>query len=153
MEHGFKLVELKPQPGLAIREKLAFADIPGKMAGFFEELCRFIDERHISVVGPPFACYHSWNDKETEMEVGLPVGPGAAGEGRIQLMSLPGGRVVTGMHIGPYDKLAESYNTMSEWMKAHGHTPANKMWEAYLTDPNVEKDQAKHVTEMFWPVA
>jgi len=153
MDYGFKVVELKPQPALAIRGKLSFAEIPGKMPGFFEEICRFIEEKQIPVVGPPFAYYYAWDDKETELEVGLPVGPGVKGEGRIQPTTLPGGRVVTGTHVGPYEKLAESYGTMTEWMKAHGLTPADRMWETYLTDPDVEKDQAKHVTEMFWPVA
>ena len=153
MDYGFKVVELNPQPALAIREKLSFAEIPGKMPGFFEELCRFFAARKIAIVGAPFALYRSWDDKETEMEVGFPVGPGAAGEGRIQLTTLPGGRVIKGTHIGPYDKLVDSYNAMTSWMKAHGYKPANYMWESYMTDPEVEKDQAKHVTEMFWPVA
>lgn len=152
MEHKFSVVELKAQPGLAIKETVAFGEIPAKMAEFLGELGRFIGERHIAVIGPPFAYYHSWNDKETGMEVGFPVGPGAAGEGRIRMMSLPGGRVVSGTHIGPYDKLAESYNAMTAWMKSHGHAPANHMWETYLTDPHAEKDPAKYKTQMFWPV-
>lgn len=110
MEHKFSVVELKPQLGLAIKETVAFGEIPADLAEFLGELSRFIGERHIAVVGPSFAYYPSWNDKETVIEVGFPVGPGAAGEGRIRLMSLPGGRVVKGTHVGPYDKLAESYN-------------------------------------------
>jgi effector-binding domain-containing protein len=151
MKYNFKVVELKPQPGLVIKEKLAFADIPKKMPGFFEEICRFAAEKKIKFAGAPFAYYSSWTDKETEIEVGIPVGPGVAGEGRIQKTTLPGGKVVTGTHVGPYDKLAASYGEMTKWMKAHGYKQANCMWEVYLTDPDVEKDQAKHVTEMFWP--
>jgi len=26
------------------------------------------------------------------------------------------------------------------------------MWETYLTDPQMEKDPAKWMTQMFWPV-
>jgi len=153
MDHGFKLVQLAPQPALAIREKLSFAEIPGKMPGIFDEIYRSITKHNITIVGAPFAFYHSWDDKETEMEVGFPVAPGSAGEGRIRPTTLPGGRVVTGTHIGPYDKLVDSYNAMTAWMKERGYEPAKSMWETYMTDPDVEKDQAKHVTEMFWPVA
>ena len=153
MEQNFTIIELKPQPGLAIREKLPFAEIPKKMPEFFEEVYRFAAERKIAIAGPPFAYYLSWDDKEIDMEVGFPVGPGAAAEGRIHMMTLPGGKVVKGTHVGPYDKLVESYNRMTVWMKAQGHEPANYMWETYMTDPAVEKDQARHVTEMFWPVA
>jgi len=153
MNHDFKVVELAEQPGLAIRETVAMADIPAKMQEFFGELWRFIKGRNIEVAGPPFALYHSWSERETAMEVGFPVGPGAAGEGRIQPMALPGGKVVTGMHVGPYDKLVDSYNAMTAWMKENGHEPAGRMWETYLTDPDVEKDSAKWMTQMFWPVA
>ncbi|MBM3310189.1 MAG: GyrI-like domain-containing protein [Candidatus Aminicenantes bacterium] len=153
MEHDFKVVELKERPALAIRETVANADIPAKMRGFFVELWMFIKGRNVEIAGPPFALYHSWNDRETVMEVGFPVGPGAAGEGRIQAMALPGGKTVTGMHFGPYDKLQASYHEMVAWMKANGHEPAGKMWETYLTDPEMEKDPAKWMTQMFWPVA
>jgi len=153
MEYEFKIVELKPQSGLAIREEVAFSEIPAKMAEFFGELGSFFGARRITPVGPPFTFYHSWNDKVTVMEVGFPVGPGAAGQGRVGAMTLPGGRVVTGTHIGPYDKLPEAYTAMAGWMKSHGHSPADHMWEVYLSDPQVEKDPKKWVTLMYWPIA
>ena len=152
MDHEFKIVELKEQPGLAIRETVTNTEIPAKMQEFFGELWKYIMAGNIEVAGPPFALYHSWNERETSMEVGFPVGPGASGEGRLQSMALPGGKIATGMHFGPYDKLPESYNEMMAWMKANGHEPAGKMWETYLTDPEMEKDPAKWVTVMFWPV-
>jgi effector-binding domain-containing protein len=153
MNHDFKIIELTEQPALAIRETVAVADIPAKMQEFFGELGRFIKAVNIAIAGPPFALYHSWNDRETVMEVGFPVVPGAAGEGRIQPTALPGGKAVTGMHFGPYDKLVESYNAMTAWMKANGLEAAGRMWETYLTDPDREKDPAKWVTQLFWPVA
>jgi len=153
MEYEFKIVELKPQSGLAIREEVAFSEIPAKMAEFFGELGAFFGARRITPVGPPFTFYHSWNDKVTVMEVGFPVGPGAAGQGRLGAMTLPGGRVVTGTHIGHYDKLPEAYTAMAGWMKSHGHSPADHMWEVYFSDPKVEKDPKKWVTLMYWPIA
>jgi len=153
MSHDFKIVELAEQPGLAIRETVSNSEIPAKMKEFFGELWRFIKAGNVEIAGPPFALYHSWNERDTVVEVGFPVGPGAVGEGRIQAMALPGGKVVAGMHAGPYEKLVDSYHAMMAWMKANGHEPAGRMWETYLTDPEMEKDPAKWLTQMFWPVA
>jgi effector-binding domain-containing protein len=153
MKHEFEVIELQPQAGLTIREKVANAEIPAKMGEFFGEIAGFAGRNGIPLLGPPFALYHSWNDRETEMEVGFPVPPGAIGEGRVRPMALPGGRVVTGLHIGPYDKLVDTYGAMGEWMKVQGHVPAALMWETYLSDPAVEKDPAKWITRMYWPIA
>ena len=153
MEHDFKVEEMMPQPALAIRETAAMAEIPAKMQECFCALGQYIGERSVPVAGPPFALYHSWSDAATVMDVGFPVPPGTVGEGRIQAITLPGGRIATGTHIGPYDKIADSYNAMMEWMKAQSLTPAGHMWETYLTDPQMEPDPAKWVTRMFWPVA
>jgi effector-binding domain-containing protein len=153
MSHDFNVQELQPQPGLAIRETVANAEIPAKMAELFAELGRFIAAKAAPVIGPPFAYYHSWNEKETVVEVGFPVAAGAAGEGRIRPMSLPGGKVVTGLHVGPYDKLVESYTAMTAWMKSQGHVPASFMWEVYLSDPMQEKDPSKWMTKMCWTLA
>ena len=153
MEHVFKVEEMPEQSALAIRETAAVAEIPAKMGECFDALCRFFGERRIPFAGPPFALYHSWSDAATVMDVGFPVSAGTAGEGRIQAITLPGGRIVTGTHIGPYDKIVETYNAMDSWMKANGLTPAPLMWETYLTDPQAEPDPSKWVTRLFWPLA
>ena len=152
MNPQFEVIETQPQAGLSIREKVGNSEIPAKMGEFFAAIGGYVGRARIPIVGPPFALYHSWGDKETDMEVGFPVAPGAAGEGRIRPMALPGGRVVTGLHVGPYDKLVDTYTAMDAWMKAHGHTPASRMWETYLSDPQVEKDPAKWMTRMYWPI-
>ncbi len=151
MEHDFKVEEMAPQPALAIRETAAAAEIPAKMGECFDALGKFFGERGIPFAGPPFALYHSWSDEATVMDVGFPVPPGTPGEGRIEAILLPGGRVVTGTHIGPYEKIVETYTAMMDWMKAQGLRPAGHMWETYLTDPQAEPDPAKWVTRLFWP--
>ena len=152
MGYDFKIVELEAQTALAIKEEVSNQEIGKKMGEFFGELMAFSQKKVIQMSGPPFALYHSWNDQKTVMEVGFPAPASVKGEGRIKPISLPGGRVVTGFHIGPYNRLMESYQKMQDWMTKQGVKPANKMWEVYLTDPEKEKDPAKYVTQLFWPI-
>lgn len=148
----FEIVQARSQAVLSIRGKVGNAEIPVRMGEFFGEVAASAGRRGIALTGPPFALYHSWSETETDFEAGFPVGPGAAGEGRVAASTLPGGRVVTGMHVGPYDTLHETYAAMTAWMQERGLKPASRMWETYLSDPAVEKDPARWMTRMFWPV-
>jgi effector-binding domain-containing protein len=62
---------------------------------------------------------------------------------------LPGGRVVTGLHVGPYDSVGHTYARMTAWAIAHGLHPTQDMWEVYLTDPEREPDPARWRTGLF----
>lgn len=149
----FEVIEVPEQPALAIRETIAYPDIPARMGEFLGEIASLMGRKGIAFVGPPYTLYHSWGAGATDMEVGMPVPPGIEGEGRVRATIRPGGRVVTGLHVGPYDKISETYAAMEAWMKEHGHAPASSMWEIYLTDPQVEKDPAKYETRLYWPLA
>ena len=152
MEKGFSIVELKPQDALAIKEEVANPEIPRRMGEIFGELMAFIQRNRVQAAGPPFALYHSWNDAKTVMEVGFPIASPVKGDGRVQPLVLPGGRVVNGSHVGPYDRLQETYGAMMKWMAEKGVKPAARMWEVYMTDPQKEKDPSKFVTQLFWPI-
>ena len=152
MDHEFEILDMAPQAALAVRSKVPAADIPAKMVESFAEVWTFIAEKKALVAGPPFAMYHSWSGGEIDMEVGFPVAAAVEGGGRVQPMTLPGGKVACGLHIGPYDKLVDTYNALTAWMKAQGHIPAGRMWECYLSDPQIEKDPEKWMTRMYWPV-
>ncbi len=153
MKIQFEIVELPEQPALTIRDKVPFAEVPASMGRSFGEIAIYMSGKGIPFAGNPFAIYHSWDATHADMEVGFPVPPGSAGEGRIRLSSLPGGRVVTGLFVGPYDKLSEGYKAMQAWIKERGLVPSSKMWEVYMTDPKVEPDLSKHQTRMYWPIA
>ncbi len=152
MNQDFNIAELKSQNALAIREEVSNQEIAKKMGDIFCELMAFFQKNRIDVTGPPFALYHSWSNTKTAMEVGFPVAAPVRGGGRVQPVVLPAGKVVTGVHMGPYDKLVETYGKMHKWMTEKGVKPASKMWEVYMTDPEKEKDPAKFVTQLFWPI-
>lgn len=67
-------------------------------------------------------------------------------DGEVSPFELPGGRVVTGIHVGAYESLATSDRQLTEWAAAEGHSLAAHMWESYLTDPRAALDPA-HVAD------
>lgn len=56
------------------------------------------------------------------------------------------------MHIGPYDTLRQSYESIAAWMSQNDIIPGAEMWERYLSDPMKEPDSSKWQTKIVWPV-
>lgn len=152
MSHDFTVEELTPQPAISIRAAVP-NDLIGKTMGeLFAELMAFAARKGVQLSGPPFAMYHSWDDHKTDMEVGFPLPLEIGGEGRVRGTVIPGGRALVGHHVGPYERLVESYGKMQAWAGMRGLRLAPRMWEVYLTDPQQEKDPGKYVTKLFWPL-
>jgi effector-binding domain-containing protein len=147
---GIEIVTTKAQNAIAIREKVKIPEIPQTIGRMFEELMPMI-QGGVKCVGPPFALYHSWSNGVTDMEVGFPITGKGMSKGRVKPMELPAVKAAVLMHIGPYDKLSESWEKMQEWMKANGHQPAEICWEEYLSDPD-DTPPEKLMTKLFWPI-
>ena len=151
MIEDIKVVDLQETICMAIEEEVENHKIPMAMVKMFQDLSAFFQENSIVMAGPPFAYYHSWGDLKTHMSVGFPVSNQIDGDGRVRPFTLPGGKVVNAMHIGPYEKLVDSYMAMQDWMAKNHLKPAGHMWEVYLSDPVQEKDPEKWMTSMYWP--
>ena len=52
----------------------------------------------------------------------------------------------------PYDRMHKTYAEMQVWMAKQGLSPADHMWEVYLSDPSTEPDPSTWRTQIFWPV-
>jgi len=65
---------------------------------------------------------------------------------------LPAGRVARMVHTGPYDNLMDAHNTMVDWIRDRGLTPAGGPIEIYLNDPFDVTDASEYQTEIIWPI-
>jgi effector-binding domain-containing protein len=148
--NNIEIMTTMAQKTIAIREKVKSKDIPQAMGRIFGELMTVID-KEVRCAGPPFVYYHSWSDDETDMVVGFPIVGEGITKGRIGPFELPAVRAAVTVHIGPYDKLMDTYIEMLEWMKANGHRPAGQMWEEYLNGPE-DTPPEKLMTRLIWPI-
>lgn len=157
MKLNIEIKEMSEQPALTIRESANLESIPDRMGKIFSEIMEFMGNKGISPAGAPFAYWHNMNPESMlkgifDMECGFPVGTPVEGEGLIQASRLPGGKVITAMHIGPYDTLAETYEAVRVRIGELGYEAGQDMWETYLTNPCEVPDKSKWITEIFWPV-
>lgn len=132
----------------------------GKANALFPELFGWMAERNIPFAGAPFIRFRMIGDMEIpyDIEVGVPVDSPIEGDARTLPGILPAGEYVVYTHVGHPDELEGAHDIIKDWARKTGHTLAHKvandrivwtcMTEAFLTDPSVEPDHTKWVTEV-----
>ncbi len=148
-----EVTEIEASKALIIRAITPSGEISAKLGELYQALMDCINEYEIQTVGPPFAKYYSWDPEgDTDLEAGVPVEEGAECEGDIQFVELPACKVVTSLHVGPYESLGPVYEAIQEYIDKKGLKINGAVWEVYLTDPSTEPDPKNYKTQVYFPV-
>ena len=148
-------------PRLTRTEPVAAAVVRGAVAAdglvaFFDRsfalLAAQLRAQGLAPTGPAHALYRRVAPEGWDLEVGFPVDRPVTAAGGVVPGELPGGPVVTCVHVGPHDDLAASWTRLHEWVGARGLTRAPGSWEVYATEPGPGVDPAALRTELFQPV-
>jgi effector-binding domain-containing protein len=149
----FTVTTIDPQPAAVVRAEVPMDELRAVFDRGFHQVMQVVQAQGVAIAGPPFGFYPRMPTDTVEVAVGFPVSAPVTDDGDVTSFELPGGRVVTGVHVGPYDGLATTYGELTEWAAAEGHALADHMWESYLTDPAAEPDPAGWQTRITWPLA
>lgn len=149
----FTVETIDPQLAAAVRAEVPLEEIRGVFDRGFGQVMHVAEAQGVAIAGPPFGFYPRMPSDTVEVAVGFPVAVAVTPDGEVNPFELPGGRVVTGIHVGPYESLEASYRELMDWAAAAGHSLAEHMWESYLTDPSSQPDPATWQTKITWPLA
>ena len=149
----FTLTTIDRQPAAVVRAEVPMDELRSVFDRGFGQVMREADAQGVAVTGPPFGFYPRMPTDTVEVVVGFPTAAPVDAHGDVSPFELPGGRVVTGIHVGPYETLEASYRELTEWAATDGHSLAGHMWESYLTDPGTAPDPATWQTRITWPLA
>lgn len=111
----------------------------------FGKIDQLVQQTGAEVAGPPRAVYTAYGPEGTEFTVAIPVTGVAATEEAMEeafVRELPGGTALRFVHKGAYERLAETYGGIAEWMISDGRMEdeadwesVGTLWEEYLNDP------------------
>jgi AraC family transcriptional regulator len=149
----FTVDTIQPQAAAAVRAEVPMAELPHVFDRGFPAVMQAVAAQGIAIAGPPFGFYPRLPADTVAVVVGFPVATPVAADGEVEPFELPGGRVVTGTHVGPYDALEQTYRELMGWTQAQGLTLGDAMWECYLNDPRTEPDASTLQTLVVWPLA
>ena len=152
-----RLTEQPMQATAVVHERVPLQELPAFFERAFHAAFQAVEAQGLHPTGPPFALYRGMPGATADVEAGFPVNAPFEGRDvggrRVEASTLPGGRVVETVHVGPFDTLEATYERVEGWMSDHDLVPAEHMWECYLSDPEQTPDPATWRTQVCWPVA
>jgi effector-binding domain-containing protein len=142
---------VKPHQTASVRETVARDDVTPGLGRAFQAVREALAKQGVEADGSPFARWHEFGD-QVDMEAGLMVKAAITPDGDVKPGQLPGGPAVIAVHAGPYEGLRATYDAMEAWIARGERTASGGPWEIYLTDPSVEPNPAKWLTEIIFPL-
>ncbi len=136
------------------RETVAWDDIPSFYTTHFP---RIYNEaaRANAAPGTPVGLYYVWDEsnKQADMAAALTVSPDTKlSSDSFQLVNIPRSKAVYVDYYGAYDKSADAYKTIDDYLKANSLKQKTPVIEQYLTGPQSEKDTTKWLTKIIFLV-
>lgn len=112
----------------------------------------YLEESGTRISGAPFVLYHNEDMQALDVEIGFPVEREVTGEDRVKPSMLPGGRVLSTIHIGPYSELEKTYAPLMKHIEEQGLKVTGWMYELYLNSPE-DTPEENLDTEICFPLA
>ncbi len=153
MSQEITLQNAPEEHALFVRRKIKPSDVAAELGQILPRVFAYAQEIGAPMSGPPFTRYVQMGPGTWTIEAGMPLATACPGREDIVAGKLGGQRVATTIHVGPYDRLTDTYAVLERWMDAEGLQSAGAPWEQYLTDPAEVPDPAQWQTAVFWPVA
>ena len=135
--------------------------IPGLISAVMQQIFSPANQRgNVNICGPILMLFdHDLLVKtpdesgiaHMEFEMAVPIVGRVSVEPGFDVNTLPGGRMVTLIHTGPYHEVGGAYTKALEYIGAHGLTLNGKCREIYLNNPD-EVPESKLMTEIQIPV-
>jgi effector-binding domain-containing protein len=151
MDYEIEVVELEPQPAVAIRATTTAKELGSVMPGLYPEVFAYLEKKGVKPAGPSFGIYHEFEEDRVDFHAGFPVSEPVEGEGRIEAIEIPGGRAAVTTHVGPYTTISEAYEVLDAFVHGQGQDHGDAPREVYEVGPGDEPDSAKWRTQVVYP--
>jgi effector-binding domain-containing protein len=151
MSYNCELLERPAQPVLSIRTHAAVQNLTQVLGQSYGAIAQYLGQMGQQPAGAPFVAYYNMDMQNLDLEIGFPVAGQVSGQGEIQVSEIPGGKLLTCLHIGPYDKSTAAYEAMQQWLDANACEATGVAYEFYLNDPMVTAPDALQ-TQIIFPL-
>ena len=147
-----QIKDMPEQKTAAVRLTVSIDELPASVGAAYGKIMAHLANTDARIVGPPFVLYHNADMHALDVEIGFPVDRNVPGEGRVESSLLPGGRVLSAIHVGPYAKLEQTYAPLMKHIEDEGLQVTEWMYELYLNSPETTP-QEQLQTEICFPLA
>lgn len=104
------------------------------------------------MAGPPMCFYTEWGETDCEIALAAPIHPDAEPR-NAEIWDLDACRAAKYVHVGHYDGLMEAWQKAWVEFEHSSLIAGGAPFEVYQTDPELEPDPNRWITEIFIPLA
>jgi effector-binding domain-containing protein len=115
----------------------------------FGALYQRIESAGVVPAGPPFVIYNSMGSP-WDLDVCAPVAAAMSPSPDFGYREMAASRVVSLLHVGPYDTLAATYEQIQDFIRDQGLEMAGPPREFYLSEPETPPERTQTIVE--WPI-
>jgi effector-binding domain-containing protein len=151
MSYDCKIIEQPDQPVLSIRSRTSVEKLPQLLGESYAAIAQYLGEMGENPAGASFAGYYNMDMHDLDVEIGFPVASALQGKGNIQSNQIPGGKLATCIHVGPYSAVESAYNALMSFVAEQGHEATGVAYEFYLNDPTETPQEALR-TQIVFPL-
>lgn len=127
-----------------------------EMENFFMDaytaLGKYIAEKGAKTNGPPFSIYYKWENNQFDFDICMPVKKPLKGDMTIKSGKLNAGKILTIKYYGPYEGTGRAHAAAMKWIQDNKSKINGAPREVFITDPMTEKDPAKWLTLIVYPI-
>lgn len=153
------VIELIDRPQIVYvgkrNKRLKWADMEAFYGTNFGAVAAALGAAKIEMAGPPSGVLWAWNeqDQSADLMAAMPVqaGPEVKVAG-FETHVVPAGKMAMTPYYGDYAKNMPAHVAMDAYIKAKGLTHYGNVIEEYVTDPGMEPDTAKWLTNIYYMV-
>jgi effector-binding domain-containing protein len=133
-------------------DKLRFNEVAAFFGINYPKIGEELAKAKVKPIGQPKAIYFTFDEKTMVTDVAAVMEvPNKAKVANFQKFETPASKVLHVEYYGDYGKSIDAHNAIANYMKEKGLTQ-NVVIEEYVTDPMMEKDTAKWLTNIFYLV-
>lgn len=129
------------------------AAVAKQMEKMYTELYAVCKKAKVEINGHPFCLYTDYTENSMTFTAAVPVAPDAKLPAKYKVMQTPGGTAVKTVHLGDYKNMMTPHNEVNRYIEFKKYQINGAQWEVFVTDPTVEKDTTKWITEIYYPVS
>jgi DNA-binding transcriptional MerR regulator len=143
-----------PSETLAIRDRVANADMFEWLDGALDELRAAVDASGLRRAGVDAALYSSelLEDEHGEIVALIPVESAPEPPGRLERLTLPRVEYAVAVHSGPVDDIDRTYAALGTVVAERSIGVEGPIREDYVVGARDTAEEARHRTEICWPV-
>jgi effector-binding domain-containing protein len=148
---SIEIIDRVPSIALTIRVQTPVSNMPvvigesyGKMLAYLQKEGRFLS-------AIPYVAFYNMEMNNLDVEMGFPLSSPLPDSSDMKMKSVPGGKAVMCMYLGPYQEMEPTYNEVMEKIAEMGYEPTYPSYELYYNGP--QDVSAEHfLTELIIPI-